>query len=134
MMGNFDSIGRRMVRTVGMGLIISWHALSAAAEDDDGPAKITTLREIIGNPIDVFNGLDESTRTTVSWALGLILLILAVCVVVGISKNTAKTAIGSSTQNAKMSTSGIQDNILLGATILVGVIILGIAFGLIMGI
>ncbi len=97
-------------------------------------AAITTLPEMIGNPITVFNGLDAGTRTTVTWALGLLVLALAICVVVGVSKNTIKTSIGSNTKDAKMSTAGITDNILIALTIIVGVVVLGISFGLIMGI
>jgi divalent metal cation (Fe/Co/Zn/Cd) transporter len=95
---------------------------------------ISSLRDIIGNPVTVFNGLEPSTKSIISWTLGLMLLVLAICVVVGVSSNTAKTAVGKKTQNAKLSTSGIMDNINIGATLLVGIIILGIAFGLIMGI
>jgi len=95
---------------------------------------ISSLRDIIGDPVTVFNGFEPSTQSIISWTLGLMLLVLAICVVVGVSSNTAKTAFGKKTQNAKMSTSGIMDNINIGATLLIGIIILGIAFGLIMGI
>ena len=95
---------------------------------------ITTLKEIIGNPVTVFNSLDPSTQATIIWTTGLLLLILAACIVIGITKNTAKTAVGSNTKDAKMSTEGITGNVLIGGTLLVGIIVIGIALGLIMGI
>lgn len=97
-------------------------------------AAITTLPEIIGNPITVFNGLDVGSRTTITWALGLLILALAICVIVGVSKNTIKSSIGSNTKDAKMSTEGITDNIAIALTIIVGVVVIGVSFGLIMGI
>lgn len=97
-------------------------------------AAITTLPEIIGNPITVYNGLDVGSRTTITWALGLLILALAICVIVGVSKNTIKSSIGSNTKNAKMSTEGITDNIAIALTIIVGVVVIGVSFGLIMGI
>ncbi len=125
-MGNL-TIGRRMI--IGI-CLISLLTLPAAAAAGD----ITSLWGIIGDPIEAFNDLDASTKTTIQWALAILLVATIICVVFGIAKNSMKAAVGSSSKDAKMTTSGITDNIMIGATILVGIIILGVAIGLIMGI
>ncbi len=126
MMGNL-LMGRRMV--IGICLINLLTLPASAAEGD-----ITSLWGIIGDPVAAFNDLDASTKSTIQWALAILLVATLICVVFGISKNSMKAAVGSSSKDAKMTTSGITDNIMIGATILVGIIILGVAIGLIMGI
>ncbi len=111
--------------------ILSLIVLPAMAAEEDG--KITSLWGLIGNPIDAFNSLDASTRSLVQWGLALLLVALIICVAYGVVKNAAKTAVGSSSKDAKLTTSGITDNINIGLTILIGIIILGIAIALITG-
>lgn len=129
MMGNLFT-GRRTAIAICILCLIGIPAM-AATEDDDG--KITSLWGIIGNPIDSFNSLDSSTRSTVQWGLGLLLVALVICVAYGVVKNSAKTSIGSSSKDAKLTTSGITDNINIGATLLIGIIILGVAIAMITG-
>jgi len=104
--------------------------LPAAAAAGD----ITSLWGIIGNPIEAFNDLDVSTKSTIQWALAILLVATIICVVFGIAKNSMKSAVGSSSKDAKMTTAGITDNIMIGVTIIIGIIILGVAIGLITGI
>ena len=96
-------------------------------------AAIKTLPELIGNPITVFNGLPESSQTTLIWFLGLLALTLIICVFIGISKNIIKTSVGGSTQDAKLSTGGILDNINILVVIIVGALVLGVGGALILG-
>jgi len=99
-----------------------------AAEGD-----ITSMWGIIGNPIDAFNAFDTSTKTTLQWGTAVLVIATFLCVLFGTSKNTMKTSVGSKTKDAKMSTSGIQDNIMILITALVGIIVLGVAIGLFTG-
>lgn len=126
MMGNLFT-GRRTAIAICILCLIGIPAMAAT----DG--KITSLWGIIGNPIDSFNSLDSSTRSTVQWGLGLLLVALVICVAYGVVKNSAKTSIGSSSKDAKLTTSGITDNINIGATLLIGIIILGVAIAMITG-
>jgi len=96
-------------------------------------AAIRSLPELIGNPIDVFNGLPESSQTTLIWFLGLLALTLIICVFIGISKNIIKTSVGGGTKDAKLSTGGILDNINILVVIIVGALVLGVGGALILG-
>lgn len=109
-------------------LAINWVASGA---EGGTSGDITSLWGLIGDPVKAFNALDPSTKTTVQGFLGLLVLALIVCVFFGISKNTMKTAVGSSTKNAKMTTSGISDNLIIGVTLILGIIILGISIGIV---
>jgi len=119
-------MGRRMVIII---YLIGLLALPAAAKEGD----ITSLWGIIGDPIAAFNSLDASTKGTIQWASAILLVALIICVLFGVVKNSMKSAVGSSSKDAKMTTAGITDNIQIGITLLVGIIILGVAIGLIMG-
>jgi hypothetical protein len=128
-MGNLMS--RRFIGICCLISLLAIPTIAAGNATDDG--KITSLWGLIGNPIDSFNSLDPSTRSLVQWGLGLLLVALIICVAYGVVKNAAKTSVGSSSKDAKLTTSGITDNINIGLTLLVGVIILGVAIALIMG-
>lgn len=112
-------------------LAINSVASGADADDTSTSGDITSLWGLIGDPVKAFNALDPSTKTTVQGFLGLLALALIVCVFFGISKNTMKTAVGSSSKNAKMTTSGISDNLIIGVTLILGIIILGISIGIV---
>lgn len=131
MIGNLFNGQRVIVICIFFSLIAIPTMAAAKTTDDDG--KITSLWGIIGNPIDSFNSLDSSTRSMIQWGLGLLLVALIICVAFGVVKNAVKTSIGSSSKDAKLTTSGITDNISIGLTLLIGIIILGVAIGLIMG-
>ncbi len=104
-------------------------AAAAAAKEGD----ITSMWGLIGDPIAAFNNLDSSTKGMIQWALALVVIATIICVFFGISKNTMKTAIGAKNKDAKMSTSGITDNIGIVVTVIVGTIVLGVAIAILTG-
>ncbi len=123
-MGNFNRI------MIGV-CLITLLVLPAMAAGANG--NITSMWGIIGNPIDAFNTFDKSTKTTLQWGLAVLVIATVVAVFFGTSKNTIVTSVGSKTKDAKMTTSGIQDNIMILVTALVGIIVLGVAIGLFAG-
>jgi len=96
-------------------------------------AAITSLPELIGSPIAVFNNLPKASQDTIIWFLGLLALTLIICIFIGVSKNIIKTSVGSSTKDAKLSTGGVMDNISILIVIIVGSLVIGVGGALILG-
>ncbi len=96
-------------------------------------AAITSLPELIGSPISVFNKLPKASQDTIIWFLGLLALTLIICIFIGVSKNIIKTSVGSSTKDAKLSTGGVLDNISILIVIIVGSLVIGVGGALILG-
>ena len=96
-------------------------------------AAITSLPELIGNPIKVFNSLPKASQETLIWFLGLLALVLIISVFIGVSKNIVRTSVGGSTKDAKMSTAGVLDNINILVVIIVGALVIGVGGALILG-
>lgn len=94
---------------------------------------ITSLPELIGSPISVFNNLPKTSQDTIIWFLGLLALTLIICIFIGVSKNIIKTSVGSSTKDAKLSTGGVLDNISILVVIIVGSLVIGVGGALILG-
>jgi len=119
-MGNFNRI------VIGICLTTLLVLPTMAASEGN----ITSMWGIIGNPVDAFNSLDGNTRGIIQWGLALLAVATIVAIFFGISKNTINTSVGSKTKDAKMSTSGIQGNIMIIITAIVGIIALGVGIGL----
>ncbi len=112
---------------------ISMLALPVAAADAAKEGDITSMWGLIGDPVAAFNDLDSSTKGMIQWALALVVIATVICIFFGTSKNAMKTSIGAKNKDAKMTTSGITDNIMIVVTVIVGVIVLGVGIAILTG-
>lgn len=88
----------------------------------------SSAKDLIGNPFTTFNSLPDSTRNGIMLVLGLVFLGALICVVIGIMAAIGKSAIGTTSQDAKMKSEGVTGLLSIAGIVLLAMIVLGFVF------
>jgi len=108
---------------IGILLALLFQITTAAAAGN-----VTSTKDIIGDPIQTFNGLPDSTKNGILLVTGLVFLGALICVVYAILISIGKTTLGSTSSDAKMRSEGVGALLTIAGIVLLAVIVLGFVF------
>jgi hypothetical protein len=116
------------MKNITIGTILAMLFLLQIASTAAAAGTATSNKDIIGNPIQTFNNLPDSTRNGILLITGLVFLGALIAVIYGIMVATGKASMGSTSSDAKMRSEGIGAILTIAGVVLVAIIALGFVF------